>query len=78
MSEVISFPVMSKDETAQGVLATWFVRTGETVKAGQVIAEVMVDKVSMDVEAPMDGVVTCLVEEEAAVPQGSDIARIDG
>ena len=77
MSEVITFPVMSKDESAEGVLSTWFVRTGETVRTGQVIAEVMVDKVSLDVEAPIDGVVTCLVEEEAAVPQGSDIARID-
>ena len=77
MSEVISFPVMSKDESADGVLSTWFVRTGETVRAGQVIAEVSVDKVSWDVEAPVAGTVTCLVEEEAAVPQGADIARID-
>ncbi len=77
MGEVITFPVMSKDESAQGVLATWFVRTGEQVRAGQVIAEVMVDKVSLDVEAPIDGVVTVLVDEEAAVPQGADIARID-
>ena len=44
MGEVITFPVMSKDESAQGVLATWFVRTGEQVRAGQVIAEVMVDQ----------------------------------
>jgi pyruvate/2-oxoglutarate dehydrogenase complex dihydrolipoamide acyltransferase (E2) component len=78
MSEVITFPVMSKDESAQGVLATWFVKTGEPVKAGQVIAEVMVDKVSLDVEAPIDGVVTLLVDEEAAVTQGAEIARIDG
>ena len=77
MGEVITFPTLSKDESAEGVLATWFVRTGESVRAGQVIAEVMVDKVSMDVEAPLDGIVTCLVEEEAAVPQGSQIARID-
>lgn len=68
---------MSKDESAEGVLSTWFVRTGETVRAGQVIAEVMVDKVSMDVEAPVAGVVNCLVEEEAAVAQGAEIARID-
>jgi pyruvate/2-oxoglutarate dehydrogenase complex dihydrolipoamide acyltransferase (E2) component len=78
MSEIITFPVMSKDESAQGVLATWFVKTGEAVKAGQVIAEVMVDKVSLDVEAPIAGTVTCLVDEEAAVAQGADIARIDG
>jgi pyruvate/2-oxoglutarate dehydrogenase complex dihydrolipoamide acyltransferase (E2) component len=77
MGEVITLPTLSKDESAEGVLATWFVRTGESVRAGQVIAEVMVDKVSMDVEAPLDGIVTCLVEEEAAVPQGSQIARID-
>jgi pyruvate/2-oxoglutarate dehydrogenase complex dihydrolipoamide acyltransferase (E2) component len=78
MSEVITFPVMSKDQSAQGVLATWFVQTGESVRAGQVIAEVMVDKVSLDVEAPIDGVVTLLVDEESAVSQGADIARIDG
>jgi pyruvate/2-oxoglutarate dehydrogenase complex dihydrolipoamide acyltransferase (E2) component len=77
MSATITFPVISKDESAEGVLATWFVHTGEQVRAGQVIAEVMVDKVSLDVEAPVDGTVTCLVAEEAAVPQGAEIARID-
>lgn len=77
MSEVITFPMMSKDESAEGVLSTWFVRTGESVRAGQVIAEVSVDKVSLDVEAPIAGTVTCLVEEEAAVSQGAQIARID-
>ena len=78
MSEVITFPVLSKDESAEGVLSTWFAHTGETVKAGQVIAEVMVDKVAVDVEALIAGVVTCLVEEEAAVLQGAPIAQIDG
>lgn len=77
MSEAIVFPSISKDEDAEGVLATWFVRTGESVRTGQVIAEVMVDKVSMDIEAPIDGTVTCLVDEEAAVRQGQEIARID-
>ena len=77
MAQVITFPVISKDPDAQGVLSTWFVTSGDQVRAGQVIAEVMVDKVAMDVEAPVDGVVTLLVEEEAAVGQGVDIARID-
>lgn len=77
MAEVITFPVMSKEPGTTGVLATWFVATGEPVKAGQVIAEVMVDKVSMDVEAPTDGIVTLLVEEEAVISQGTEIARID-
>lgn len=77
MSETVTFPVMSKDETAEGVLATWYVKSGEPVKAHQVIAEVMVDKVSLDVEAPIDGVVTLLVAEESATRQGTPIARID-
>lgn len=77
MAQVITFPAISKDPDASGVLATWFVASGDQVKAGQVIAEVMVDKVSMDVEAPEAGVVTLLVEEEAEVRQGMEIARID-
>ncbi len=77
MSHVITFPQMSNDPDAEGVIATWFAKTGETVKAGQVIAEVMVDKVSLDVEAPIDGVITCLVEEEGTAKQGQEIARIE-
>lgn len=77
MSETVRFPALSKDPEAQGVLATWFVRNGEQVAAGHVIAEVMVDKVSMDVEAPVAGTVTLLVAEEAAVRQGDAIATID-
>ena len=77
MSETITFPVMSKEPDAVGVVATWFVKSGESVSAGQVIAEVMVDKVSVDIEAPIDGVITCLVEEEGTAKQGQEIARID-
>lgn len=77
MSHSITFPEMSNDPEAEGVVATWFVQSGESVKTGQVIAEVMVDKVSVDVEAPIDGVVTCLVEEEGVAKQGQEIARID-
>ncbi len=77
MSQTIEFPHLSKDESAEGVLATWFVKSGEQVRVKQVIAEVMVDKVSLDVEAPIDGTITLLVQEEAAVRQGTPIARID-
>lgn len=77
MPQVITFPMISNEPDAQGVLATWFVADGDVVKEGQLIAEVMVDKVSMDVIAPQDGTVSLLVEEEAAVPQGQEIARIE-
>jgi pyruvate/2-oxoglutarate dehydrogenase complex dihydrolipoamide acyltransferase (E2) component len=78
MTEVM-FPALSKESPAAlGVLATWFVRDGERVAAGQLLAEVQVDKVSVDVPAPAAGVIRLLVDEEAEVPQGTPIARIDG
>jgi pyruvate/2-oxoglutarate dehydrogenase complex dihydrolipoamide acyltransferase (E2) component len=74
----IRFPTMSEDDpAAEGVVATWYARDGETVAAGQVVAEVMVDKVSNDVEAPVAGVIRVLVAEEQAVRQGDVIATIE-
>jgi pyruvate/2-oxoglutarate dehydrogenase complex dihydrolipoamide acyltransferase (E2) component len=69
---------MSQDDPdAEGVVATWFARDGESVVEGQVVAEVMVDKVSSDVEAPVAGVLRVLVAEEQAVHQGEVIATIE-
>lgn len=77
MTEVL-FPPLSKETPgAEGVLATWFVGDGAEVSAGQLIAEVQVDKVSCDVVASVAGVIRLLVAEEAVVTQGSPIARIE-
>ena len=40
----------------EGTLATWLVNEGETVTAGQEIAEVETDKVNSMLEAPADGI----------------------
>lgn len=77
MTDVL-FPLLSKERPdAEGVLATWFVADGDTVAADQLLAEVQVDKVSVEVPAPARGVVRVLVEEEATVVQGAPIARIE-
>jgi pyruvate/2-oxoglutarate dehydrogenase complex dihydrolipoamide acyltransferase (E2) component len=77
MTEV-PFPSLSKDNPGtEGVVSTWFVRDGETVAADQLLAEVQVDKVAAEVPSPAAGVVRLLVEEEAAVEQGTAIARIE-
>ena len=74
----VPFPLMSeKDPDAEGVVGTWFVNHGESVTAGQVIAEVQVDKVSQDVEAPVAGVMYQYVAESVGIAQGAMIARID-
>lgn len=77
MTEV-QFPPLSRETPdAEGVLATWFVKDGDTVRVDQLLAEVQVDKVSAEVPAPVSGVVHRLVEEEAVVRQGTPIARIE-
>ncbi|WP_328476169.1 lipoyl domain-containing protein [Actinoplanes sp. NBC_00393] len=78
MTEVL-FPALSKeDPAALGVLTTWFVTDGDQVTADQLLAEVQVDKVSVEVPSPITGVIHLLVDEEAEVRQGSPIATIAG
>jgi pyruvate/2-oxoglutarate dehydrogenase complex dihydrolipoamide acyltransferase (E2) component len=78
MSTDVVFPVMSQDDPAgEGVVGTWFALDGETVSAGQLIAEVQVDKVSADVEAPASGVLRHLVAEEGITNQGAVIGRVE-
>lgn len=77
MTEV-RFPLMSDDDPeAEGVVGTWFVEDGEPVSAGQVVAEVQVEKVSWEVEAPVAGTLRQLVAENVGVKQGTLIATID-
>lgn len=76
MSQVL-FPILSeKDPDAEGTVATWFVDSGATVAEGELIAEVAVDKIDMEINAPSAGVLTHLVEEGAVVIQNSAIANI--
>lgn len=75
MTDVV-FPELSKEPGTEGVLATWFVADGEAVRADQLIAEVQVDKVSVEVSAPHAGTIALLVKEDDTVTQGAPIARI--
>lgn len=77
MAEVL-FPVLSKeDPSGEGVVATWLVANGDVVVEGQLIGEVMVEKVSAELTAPASGQVHLLVAEEAVVRQGQPVATVD-
>ena len=77
MADVL-FPRLSeKEPTAEGVLATWFVGDGDQVASGQLLGEVMVDKVSGEVVAPTSGRVRLLVGEDQTARQGDVIAEVD-
>jgi pyruvate/2-oxoglutarate dehydrogenase complex dihydrolipoamide acyltransferase (E2) component len=74
----VFFPQLSeKDPIAEGVLATWFVSDGDQVASGQLLGEVMVDKVSAEVVAPATGYFHLLVAEGQIAQQGDVIARVD-
>jgi pyruvate/2-oxoglutarate dehydrogenase complex dihydrolipoamide acyltransferase (E2) component len=60
-----------------GAVGTWMVAAGDEVKPGQVIAEIVTEKITYDLEAESAGVVLkILLEEEVEVPVGTPIAVI--
>lgn len=76
MTQQINCPKLSEDPAVTGVIATWFAQDGQLVKTGQVLAEIAVDKVTMDVISPVDGQIKLLAAEESVVSSGQLIAEI--
>jgi len=64
----------------EGTLAKWHVKVGDTVKSGDVIAEIETDKATMEVEAVDEGVIDALLVPEGteAVKVNAPIARLAG
>jgi pyruvate dehydrogenase E2 component (dihydrolipoamide acetyltransferase) len=64
----------------EGGLAKWLVKPGDTITAGQVIAEIETDKATMEVEAVDEGIVEALLVEAGAqgVKVNTPIARLKG
>jgi pyruvate/2-oxoglutarate dehydrogenase complex dihydrolipoamide acyltransferase (E2) component len=60
-----------------GAVGAWLVAEGDEVKAGQVIAEIVTEKITYELEAETAGVVLkILLGEEEEVPVGTPIAVI--
>jgi pyruvate dehydrogenase E2 component (dihydrolipoamide acetyltransferase) len=56
----------------EGTLAKWHVKVGDTVRSGDVIAEIETDKATMEVEAVDEGVVDALL-----VPEGTEGVKVN-
>ena len=54
MAEVINMPRLS-DTMEEGTVATWFKKVGDTVKEGDILAEIETDKATMEFEAFYEG-----------------------
>jgi pyruvate dehydrogenase E1 component beta subunit len=55
----------------EGTLAKWLVKLGDTVKSGDILAEIETDKATMEFEAVDEGTVA-----EILVPEGSDGVKV--
>lgn len=73
----IRMPKMSMTMT-EGEVSEWFVGIGDTVAEGDVICEVLTDKVDMEVESPAAGVISSIVVESGSVDVGTPIGYIEG
>ena len=56
----------------EGKLAKWLVEEGQTIKAGDVIAEIETDKATMEVEASDEGKVSKLL-----IPAGTEGVKVN-
>jgi pyruvate dehydrogenase E2 component (dihydrolipoamide acetyltransferase) len=79
MSIDILMPALSPT-MEEGTLAKWHVKVGDTVKAGDVIAEIETDKATMEVEAVDEGVIEAILIDAGTenVKVNAPIAKLAG
>src|SRR3954451_8861829 len=78
MATDVQVPALGESIT-EGTLAQWLKKPGEAVAQDEPIASLETDKVSVEVPAPIAGILTeQLVKEGDTVAVGAAIARIDG
>ena len=53
----VNVPSMG-DSITEGTIVSWTVNVGQSVKEGDVLALVETDKVTVDIKAQMDGIIT--------------------
>lgn len=77
MAESILMPRLS-DTMTEGVIAAWHKKVGDTVKKGDLLAEVETDKATMELESYKDGVLLHIGTEKGGKLQVNDLLAIIG
>jgi pyruvate dehydrogenase E2 component (dihydrolipoamide acetyltransferase) len=77
MAEIVRMPKMS-DTMTEGVIAKWHKKVGDTVKSGELMAEIETDKATMDYESFNTGTVLYLGAKEGEAVQVNDVLAIVG
>jgi pyruvate dehydrogenase E2 component (dihydrolipoamide acetyltransferase) len=77
MAEVILMPRLS-DTMTEGVIAAWHKKVGDTVKKGELLAEVETDKATMELESYKDGTLLHIGTDQGGKLQVNDLLAIIG
>jgi pyruvate dehydrogenase E2 component (dihydrolipoamide acetyltransferase) len=77
MAEVILMPRLS-DTMTEGVIAAWHKKVGDTVKKGDLLAEIETDKATMELESYQNGTLLHVGAEKAGKLQVNDLLAIIG
>jgi len=77
MAEIIRMPKMS-DTMTEGVVAKWHKKVGDSVKSGELMAEIETDKATMDYESFNSGTVLYLGVPEGQAVKVNDVLAIVG
>src|ERR1700722_16948685 len=77
MAEVILMPRLS-DTMTEGGIAAWHKKGGDTVKKGELLAEVETDKATMDLESYKDGTLLYTGTDKGGKIQVNDLLAIIG
>lgn len=76
MAEIINMPKLS-DTMTEGVVAEWHKKVGDTVKSGELLAEIETDKATLEFESFFDGVLLYIgVEKGKPAPVNALLAII--
>jgi pyruvate dehydrogenase E2 component (dihydrolipoamide acetyltransferase) len=77
MAEIVRMPKMS-DTMTEGVIAKWHKKIGDTVKSGELMAEIETDKATMDYESFNTGTVLYLGAKEGEPVQINGVLAVVG
>lgn len=74
MAEIVRMPKLS-DTMTEGVVAKWHKKVGDTVKEGDLLAEIETDKATMEFESFVDGTLLYIgIEEKGTAPVDAVLA----
>ena len=77
MAEAILMPRLS-DTMTEGVIAAWHKKVGDTVKKGELLAEIETDKATMELESYKDGTLLHIGADKGGKLQVNDLLAVIG